>query len=95
MCFFILVLGILGPRAALLFTWILTDRVQAAFSGEWLVPLMGMVFLPWTALVYVFAWAPGTGVSPLGWLCVAGGFLLDIITYSNRAIDKRYSLSTY
>jgi hypothetical protein len=95
MCFFILVLGFLGPRAAVVFTWILTDRVQVAFSGGALLPVVGLIFLPWTTLVYVFAWAPGTGVSALGWMCVAGGFLLDIVTYSNRAIDKKYRLSGY
>jgi hypothetical protein len=91
MCLFVLVLGLLGPRIALACTWIFTDRVQIAFSGGAILPALGLIFLPWTALVYVLAYAPGAGVSALGWFCVAGGFILDVLTYSNRAIAKQYS----
>jgi len=90
-CCFLLVLGLLGPRFAFLATWLFSDRVQLAFSGGWLWPLLGLVFLPWTALAYVFAWAPLTGVSTLGWFVVAGGFVLDLATYSSRSAQRRYS----
>lgn len=90
MCCFVIVLGLLGPRIAFLFVWLFGDRVQLAFDDNWLVPLLGMLFLPWTALIYVLCWAPTQGVSPLGWVLVGGGFVLDLLTYSSRAIDKRY-----
>jgi hypothetical protein len=48
------------------------------------------LFLPWTALVYVLAWAPLTGVSALGWAFVALGFVADIATYSSRSAQRRY-----
>ncbi len=53
-----------------------------------------MLFLPWTALAYVAAWAPTGGVSGIGWLVVAFGFLLDIASYSSRAAQQRYQPST-
>jgi len=49
-----------------------------------------MLFLPWTSLAYVFAWAPVGGVSTLGWLFVVFGLVLDIATYSGRAAQRRY-----
>jgi hypothetical protein len=91
MCCFVLVLGLLGPRFAFLYTWIFTDRVSIAFSGGWILPLLGLLFLPWTALVFVLAYAPVVGVSPLGWFLVFLGFLADIATYSSRSAQQRYS----
>jgi hypothetical protein len=90
MCCFVMVLGLLGPRFAFLYAWIFTDRVSLAFSGGFVIPLLGLLFLPWTALVYVLAWAPLTGVSALGWAFVALGFVADIATYSSRSAQRRY-----
>jgi hypothetical protein len=90
MCCFLLVLGFLGPRLAFLWAWLFTSRVTDAFSGNFLVPLVGLLFLPWTALAYVAAWAPTGGVSALGWVIVAFGFVLDIASYSSRAAQQRY-----
>ena len=70
MCCFVLVLGFLGPRFAFLWVWLATPRVELAFSGSFWLPLAGMIFLPWTSLAYVFAYAPMVGVSPLGWAIV-------------------------
>jgi hypothetical protein len=90
MCCFFIVLGLLGPRFAFLYTWLATDRVTLAFSGGFWIPLLGLLFLPWTALFYTFAYAPVGGVSPLGWLIVGLGFVFDIATYSSRSAQNRY-----
>ncbi len=90
MCCLFLTLGLLGPRFAFLGTWIFTGRVQHAFSGGFLWPLFGLLFLPWTALVYVFAWSPLTGVSSLGWFVVFLGFIVDMATYSSRSAQRGY-----
>ena len=90
MCCFLLVLGFLGPRLAFLFAWLFAPRVTEAFAGNFWWPLLGLLFLPWTALAYVFAWAPTGGVSGIGWFVVALGFLLDIASYSSRAAQNRY-----
>lgn len=90
MCCFILVLGFLGPRFAFVFAWLFTDRVGAAFPGNWILPLLAVLFLPWTGLAYIAAWAPfGIGVSGIGWAVVALGLVLDIATYSSRAAQRR------
>ena len=90
MCCFLLVLGFLGPRLAFLWAWLFTPQVNLAFGGSFLWPLVGMLFLPWTALCYVFAWAPLGGVTGIGWLVVGLGFLLDIASYSSRAAQQRF-----
>ena len=89
MCCFVLVLGLLGPRVALLAWWLFGDKVDLAFD-TWLWPLLGLIFLPWTTLAYVLAWGPVNAVSGAGWLVVALGFAADVATYSARAAKSRY-----
>jgi hypothetical protein len=90
MCCPLLILVFLGPRFAFAFVWLFTSRVTEAFSGNWILALLGLIFLPWTALAYVAAWAPTGGVTSIGWAVVIIGFILDIATYSGRAAQQRY-----
>ncbi len=87
MCCVVSLLVFIGPRIAAI-AWYLTDtaRWNAAFNNI-LLPLLGVVFLPWTTLAYVLM-SPG-GVQGLQWAVVALGFLFDIGAlggggYSNR-----------
>jgi hypothetical protein len=89
MCCLVLTAGVLGPRIALLAWWIFGDKVDAAF-GSWIWPLLGLLFLPWTTLMYVIAWGPLDGVSGAGWLLVALGVALDIASYGARSAKARY-----
>ncbi len=91
-CTFLLAFGI-GPRIALIAVWIFGDRVQGAFSS-WVWPLLGLLFLPWTTLMYVLAWGPLYGVSGWGWVLVAFGVFLDLATYSGRFAKDRYRPAT-
>jgi hypothetical protein len=88
-CCLALTAGVLGPRIALLAWWIFGDKVDAAFS-TWVWPLLGLLFLPWTTLMYVIAWGPLNGVSDAGWLLVALGVGLDVATYGARSAKARY-----
>jgi len=81
-------MAFIGPRFAFVLVWIFGSRVDAAFSS-WLWPLLGVIFFPWTILMYVLAWGPLNGVSGAGWLLVALGVLLDVLTYSARSASNR------
>jgi hypothetical protein len=85
-CTFLLAFGI-GPRIALIFVWIFGDRVQLAFDS-FIWPLLGLLFLPWTTLLYVLVWQVG-GLSGWGWFVVGLGVLLDLGTYLGRAGYQR------
>ena len=89
-CCLVAALLAIGPRFALFLTWIFTNLVDRAFS-TFLLPLIGLIFLPWTTLFYVFAYAPVNGVSGIGWFFVALGFFFDIASYSGggRARSRR------
>ncbi len=94
MCCFFLLFVLLGPRFAVLAIWIFGDRVELAFDG-WLLPLLGLLFLPWTTLMYLLVWSFPGGVNGAEWIVVALGVVLDLATYSARSAQSRYSRSGY
>ena len=74
----LVLLGSAFPRIALVLTWIFTSRVDIAFEGGVLLPLAGLILLPYTTFFYVIAYAPVAGVSTIGWIFVLFGLLLDL-----------------
>jgi len=84
----IVLMALIGPRVALLFTWIFTNLVDRAFEGI-LLPLLGLLFLPWTTFLYVLVYNPVEGVSFLGWVVVVLGVLVDLGSYGAGARTRR------
>ncbi len=76
------------PRLILLVMWLFTPLVALAFEN-WVVSLLGFIFLPFTALAYVMAWNPPVGVSLVGWLIIFGGLLLDLGSYAVSVFAAR------
>jgi hypothetical protein len=84
----IALMALIGPRVALLFTWIFTNLVDRAFES-FVVPLLGLIFLPWTTFLYVLVYNPFEGVSFLGWVIVVLGILADLGSYGAGARSRR------
>src|SRR6266705_1881555 len=72
-------------RLALLFVWILTPLVNRAFHGGWILPLLGIIFLPITTLVYALVYYISGSVTGWGWLWVVLALLLDLAAHSYPA----------
>ena len=90
MCCFWLSLVLLGPRIVGAFWWIFQPlRWQTTFAGWagiwWIWPVLGILFLPWTTLMYVLV-APG-GV--VGWEWLGLVFIGDIVSYGGGAGRKQ------
>lgn len=88
MCCLWTVLIFLGPRIASVIWWIAypTRWVGVAFdSAIW--PILGILFLPWTTLMYVLV-APG-GVVGWDWLWLGIVFLGDIGMYAGGGYGNR------
>ncbi|HKF36190.1 MAG TPA: hypothetical protein VKB35_04760 [Ktedonobacteraceae bacterium] len=83
------------PRLALLFVWLFTPLVNRAFHFTFIWPLLGLIFLPFTTLMYVFAYIPGVGLHGWGWFVVALGLLLDISSYGSSAYSNRNRIPGY
>ena len=68
----------LFPRLALFILWVARpERIDAVFD-TFLLPLLGIVFLPFATLMYVLLYTPGRGLTGLDWLWVAVAGLFDI-----------------
>jgi len=94
MCCFFLSLMFLGPRFAFLIYWLLVPlKVSTAFAQfnfTWLVGILGLVFVPWTTLMYVI-------VFPLNnwdWLWIGLAVAADIFTYTS-GVYKRKAIPYY
>lgn len=87
MCCLFTILLLLGARAVDIVWWILQPtRWDLAFSS-WLWPVLGIIFVPWTTMLYVIV-APG-GVNGIDWLWIALGVVIDVMFWSGGAWKNR------
>jgi hypothetical protein len=91
-CCFLLALFAFGPRFVLVIEWIFGQRIQHAFA-HWWVPALGLVFFPWTTLMYTIVWSAG-GVHGANWIAVGLGVCLDVLSYAGRSAQKAYQART-
>jgi hypothetical protein len=91
MCCFFTTLVLLGPRVGMLVWWLLQPlRFSAAFN-TFIWPLLGLIFLPWTTLMYVGLF-PG-GIIGFDWVWIGLAFMADIASYGGGAYGNRDRLA--
>jgi len=67
-----------APRLVLILAWIFGSRWDLVWQGNWFLPILGIIFLPYTTIMYLLAWSPGIGISGFDWVWIAMGVLLDV-----------------
>ena len=81
MCCFFATLLFFGPRLAFLVWWLIQPvRITATFN-TFIWPLLGLIFLPWTVLMYVLV-APG-GLLWFDWILLGLALVADIAGYGS------------
>ena len=94
MCCFFASLLFFGPRLAFLVYWLIPYgrlKIATAFSG-WFWPLLGLIFLPWTTLIYTLVYGgpgPYGGIAGFDWLWLGIAFIIDIASYGGGAGSYR------
>jgi hypothetical protein len=86
----VFLLALFAPRLAFALMWIFGDRVDLAFSS-FLWPLLLLIFLPWTGIMYTLLWSPVVGVDGAEWILIALAVFIDLASWSARAAKNRYS----
>lgn len=86
----IFLLALFAPRVAFALMWIFGDRVDLAFSS-WIWPLLLLIFLPWTGIMYSLMWSPVVGVDGAEWIVIVLAVIVDLMSWSARAAKSRYS----
>ena len=88
-CLFALMAGF-AHRLAILFLWLARPTMfSAAFNGSWFWPLLGVIFLPFTTIMYVILWSPGIGLTAWDWMCLILAVVCDLMHYSSTAYSNR------
>lgn len=76
-----------APRIFLILAWIFSARWDLVWRDQWLVPLLGIIFLPYTTVMYMLVYTP-TGIEGWDWMWIILGLLLDVMkwvqVYNNR-----------
>jgi hypothetical protein len=88
-CLFALI-AVLSPRLAIILLWLFTNYVDRAFSG-WFLPLLGVLFLPWTTLFYILVdIAPGP-IHVAGWIVIGIAVVLDLNSIAQASRRRAFA----
>ena len=87
MCCFFTALFFFGPRLGFLIYWLVPAgglKVMTTFN-TWFWPFLGLVFLPWTTLMYTILF-PMMGFD---WIWLGIAVLADLASYGGGAYKRR------
>jgi hypothetical protein len=93
MCCIFTTLLLLGPRFGVLIWWLIRPVYVNAIFNTWIWPFLGLIFLPWTTLMYLVV--GGGGIIGFDWVWLGLAFLADIASYSGGAYGNRDRIPGY
>lgn len=80
-----------APRLAFLVWWLFQPvRMQATFTS-FFWPLLGVLFIPWTTLMYVIVFP--AGITGFDWLWLGLALAVDISTYAGNYRARQMRMS--
>ena len=71
-----------APRLVFLIIWIARPSYINAVFDTFILPLLGLIFLPFTTLMWVLLDAPPVGVHGFDWVWIGLAVLLDLSHYA-------------
>ena len=83
------IIGGVFPRLGLLIVWIARPVLVNAAFDTWIWPLLGMVFFPFSTLMYVLLYTPGFGLTGWEWFWVVIAALLDVSHWVAGSTQRR------
>jgi len=75
-------------RFTVLFIWLARPAAFNAAFSTFIIPCLGILFLPITTLIYLFLWSPA-GLQGLDWLWIGLAAFLDILTIASAVYSNR------
>ena len=88
MCCFLSSLMLFGPRLVVLIWWFVRPVYYNFVFNTWIWPLLGLIFLPWTTLMYLIVYG-GNGIAGFDWVWLGLAFLTDLGSYGGSAYGNR------
>ena len=93
MCCFFTTLLLLGPRFVVMIWWLIRPVYYNLVFNTWIWPLLGLIFLPWTTLMYLIL--GGTPLVGFDWVWMGIALIADIASYSGSAYGNRNRIPGY
>ncbi len=91
-CLFAMFAG-LFPRLGTIFIWIARPVFfNTAFKGSWFWPVLGIIFLPFTTLMYVILFPIASGWD---WFWLIMAVLIDVGHWTTTAYQNRKYMPGY
>lgn len=88
MCCIFTALIFFGPRLAFLVWWLIQPvRINATFN-TFIWPLLGLIFLPWSTLMYVIVYG-ANGIIGIDWFWMALALIVDLVSYSGGVYNRK------
>ena len=87
MCCVFTILLFFGPRLGILIWWLLNPRYVGFAFPNWILGILGWLFLPWTTLMYILIY-PG-GVVGFDWVWIGLAVVADIASYGGGGYGNR------
>jgi hypothetical protein len=78
-----------APRLVLILAWIFSDRWPLVWQGDWIMPLLGIIFLPYTTIMYLLTWSLTGGIEGWDWLWIIMGLFLDFMKWSQTFANRK------
>ncbi|MGH2636763.1 MAG: hypothetical protein ACRDHU_11550 [Actinomycetota bacterium] len=77
-----------APRLVFLIIWIARPTYVDAVFETWIFPLLGLLFLPFTTLMWVLLDAPPVGVHGFDWFWLVIAVFLDLGHYGSAYANR-------
>lgn len=82
-----------APRLFLILAWFFSERWARVWQGEFLIPLLGIILLPYTTIMYMLTWSPN-GIEGWDWLWIGMGLLLDFWKWQQVIVNRQAAMET-
>jgi hypothetical protein len=77
-----------APRFVFLVIWIARPVYVDSVFDTFIFPLLGLIFLPFTTLMYVFLAAPPFALTGWDWLWIGIAVVLDLSHYGGAYVQR-------
>jgi hypothetical protein len=79
----------IAPRLVLILAWIFSDRWPLVWQGNVILPLLGIIFLPYTTIMYLLTWTLTGGIEGWDWMWILIGLFLDFMKWSQMLANRK------
>ena len=87
-CLFVL-FAAFAPRVLLVIMWLARPNLMDAAFQSVLIPILGLIFLPFTTVMWVVLWAATGQIDGLDWVWLFIAVLLDLSHWVTSAANRR------